>query len=235
MTVRESHLGDHTIVLSFLCAALIIVAVATCSLNYAQGKELVQAHNVIEDLKNQIDEKEDEIQDLEEESVYLLALDPLVGLVSDDDIKLLMELIPRGNPLTEVFRVTSSFGESTGFAPREEHTGTDISPKDPENMSWTIMAYAPGEVVSFGVDRALGKNITIEHSPRIRTRYGHLSKIYYTGTTGNLVDENTRIGVMGSTGYSTAAHLHFEILIKTNEGKWVPVDPGPYLINEEMN
>lgn len=180
-----------------------------------------------------IEEKEVNIKRLEEESVYLRALSPLIGLVSDDDIKNIIDEIPMGKPfVNDKYQITSSFGESTGFFPRLEHKGTDVIPKNPETADWSIFAYAPGEVVSFGIDHMHGKNIVIQHSPRVRTRYSHLSKIYYTGTTGEIVTADTRIGVMGNTGNSTAAHLHFEIQVKVNVDTWVPIDAKPFLIKE---
>jgi len=239
MTKKEKKLYFGIWFLAFMCASLLFGS-GTLYLLEEQKEvsyelEISNMANHIVNLEKVVSEKESKIKKLEEESVYLLALNPLVGLVSDDDIKLLIDIIPRGNPFEENFRVTSSFGESTGFFPRTKHKGIDISPRIPESMSWQIYAFAPGEVVSYGISRDYGKNIVIEHSDRIRTRYAHLSKIYYTGTTGEKVTAETRIGVMGSTGHSTAAHLHFEILIKTNEDKWVQIDPKPYLLQIPMD
>lgn len=179
-----------------------------------------------------ITQKDANIKWLEEQSVYLLALDPLAGLIDDADIFNLIEDIPRGKPFNGKPQITSSFGESTGFFPRTGHKGTDMIPENPETADWSVMAYAPGVVVSFGLDHIYGKYIVIEHSANIRTKYAHLEKIYFTGTTGKEVTTDTRIGVMGSTGRSTRAHLHFEIQVRVNEDTWVPIDSKPFLIRE---
>lgn len=192
-----------------------------------------------QDLKDHIESQDElieyqaaQIQSLEEQSVFLLALDPLAGLIDDMDIHALIEEIPRGNPFNAVPQVTSSFGESTGFYPRATHRGTDMIPKNPETADWSIKAYAPGVVVGYGVDYIYGKYIVVEHTPNIRTKYAHLGKIYFTGVTGKEVTEDTIIGVMGSTGRSTRAHLHFEIQVRVNDDTWIPIDADPFLNRE---
>lgn len=56
---------------------------------------------------------------------------------------------------------------------------------------------------------AYGKHIVINHGAGYKSLYAHFSKI--TVEKGQKVDKNTVIGLIGSTGFSTGPHLHFEL------------------------
>jgi len=70
-------------------------------------------------------------------------------------------------------------------------------------------------------DWGYGYHVIIEHADGSRTLYGHLSDIWVG--QGQYVSQGEGIGALGSTGYSTGPHLHFEIHIGG------PVDPLAYL------
>jgi murein DD-endopeptidase MepM/ murein hydrolase activator NlpD len=98
-----------------------------------------------------------------------------------------------------VGNITSYFGPSHPL-------GIDIS-----------IAYAPvaasaaGKVVFVGGDPccSYGYYIDIQHADGYLTRYGHLSK--FLVTLGQQVAQGDTIAISGNTGYSTGAHVHFEI------------------------
>ena len=96
-------------------------------------------------------------------------------------------------------------------------------------MEWGIYPTAPGIVIDDGVDPVHGKNLLIENTERIRTRFSHLNKYYRRAVTGKEVDTNTLIGEMGNTGYSKNAHLHYEIWVKVAEDKWIKIDAKAFL------
>jgi murein DD-endopeptidase MepM/ murein hydrolase activator NlpD len=101
------------------------------------------------------------------------------------------------------------------------HGGIDIS-----NRTGTpIYATADGIVKIAAFDKGgLGNMITIDHGNGVLTRYGHMSKL--KATIGQKVKRGTLIGYMGSTGYSTGPHLHYEV-IKDNK----PVNPLNFIIS----
>jgi len=77
-------------------------------------------------------------------------------------------------------------------------------------------------VILAGQRGGFGNTIVLYHGLGYSTLYGHLSRIEVS--EGQNVQSGDRIGAIGSTGWSTGPHLHFELRI---DGK--AVDPTPYL------
>jgi len=118
------------------------------------------------------------------------------------------------------FRVTSGYGmRASPISGRMHfHRGIDLAAP----MGTEIFAAADGEVVETGYDRVLGYFVRISHARNWTTLYGHMQRI---GTTaGARVRAGTPIGWVGSTGYSTGPHLHFEMW-QGNQSR----DPARYL------
>jgi len=106
-------------------------------------------------------------------------------------------------------RLTSGYGYRIHpiSGVRSNHTGIDIA-----NVVGTpILAYAEGRVITAGWQGSLGLAVFIDHGGGLITRYGHLSRIDVS--VGDRVSVGQRIGGMGSTGYSTGSHLHFEVIL----------------------
>jgi lipoprotein NlpD len=113
---------------------------------------------------------------------------------------------------------------SQGFR-KYQHEGIDIA-----NASGTpILAAAGGKVIKAGWDDwGLGNAIKILHPNGQTTVYGHNRRILVN--QGQQVNQGQIIAEMGSTGNSSAPHLHFEVHtneIKTNRP--VAMDPIPFL------
>lgn len=87
------------------------------------------------------------------------------------------------------------------------HAGVDIANK----TGTAIYAADAGTVESAGWNNGYGYNIIINHGGGKKTRYAHFSKLYLEN--GQKVKKGEVIGEMGSTGWSTGSHLHFEIII----------------------
>ena len=95
-----------------------------------------------------------------------------------------------------------------------EHPGLDIAtPTDSY-----VRAAAPGTVAEVGQDSIYGRYLFLDHAEGYRTVYAHTSSVLVE--EGRQVRRNEVIALSGSTGRSTAPHLHFEIL---KDGE--PVDP----------
>ena len=111
-------------------------------------------------------------------------------------------------PLPSGYRyVTSKFGYRnhpvTGVY--KLHTGVDISAPN----GTAIYAAQSGTVIIAGYSSAWGNYVVINHGGGVTTLYAHMSKILTT--KGATVSAGQQIGKVGSTGYSTGNHLHFEV------------------------
>jgi len=123
-------------------------------------------------------------------------------------LKSLMNSLPLHSPL-DYYYVTSSYGKR----------------KDPVNNRWShhygldmgssyrapVYTASAGTVTYAGWKGKYGKLIEIDHGNGVVSKYGHLSKIFIK--KGDKVDHRTKIGLVGSTGRSTGAHLHYEITV----------------------
>jgi len=112
--------------------------------------------------------------------------------------------------------ITSGYGYRRHpiFGVTRMHTGVDISA--PEGT--TIKAAGRGRIVFTGWRKGYGKCVMIDHGGNRSTLYGHMSKICCEA--GKDVEAGDKIGEVGSTGWSTGNHCHFEVRINGD-----PVDP----------
>jgi murein DD-endopeptidase MepM/ murein hydrolase activator NlpD len=96
------------------------------------------------------------------------------------------------------------------------HTAVDIANK----TGTPIYAADSGTIEYAGWGTGYGNQIVINHGGGKKTRYAHLSKFYIS--KGQEVTKGQAIGAMGSTGWSTGPHLHFEVII--NNVKYNPLN-----------
>jgi murein DD-endopeptidase MepM/ murein hydrolase activator NlpD len=120
-----------------------------------------------------------------------------------------MKKIPLAPPLN-AFYVTSAFGKRRDPINRRwaSHYGLDMGGP----YKSTIYSPAPGVVSFAGWKGKYGKLIEIDHGAGLKTRYGHLNKI--SVKKGQKVKFLDKIGLLGSTGRSTGAHLHYEVVFR---------------------
>jgi murein DD-endopeptidase MepM/ murein hydrolase activator NlpD len=108
----------------------------------------------------------------------------------------------------------------TGY--KQMHRGIDIA-----NRTGTpIIATADGIVKRARVSTGMGRFITIDHGYGFQSRYGHLSK--FKVKEGQRIKRGDIIALMGSTGYSTGPHLHYEVM---RNGKFY--NPRKFILNEK--
>jgi murein DD-endopeptidase MepM/ murein hydrolase activator NlpD len=75
-----------------------------------------------------------------------------------------------------------------------------------------IFAAGSGTIVYRSRNGSYGNYIRIRHNSEYSTAYAHLSKFNRNVTKGSRVRQGQIIGYVGTTGRSTGAHLHYEIL-----------------------
>jgi murein DD-endopeptidase MepM/ murein hydrolase activator NlpD len=110
------------------------------------------------------------------------------------------------------YRVAPTRGASTF------HQGLDIGGAKGSK----IVAVLSGKVIETGYSSSGGYFVEIDHGKGVISRYLHNSKILVS--TGQYVDQGEVISLVGSTGISTAPHLHFSLVLNGKN-----VDPYPYL------
>ena len=115
--------------------------------------------------------------------------------------------LPRGK-----YTITSYYGDG------RNHKALDFS----ADRGTSIYAVGGGTVTYAGYDSDFGYNVIIQHGNGIKTRYAHANSIFVK--SGQVVSGGDVIATVGSTGWSTGNHLHFEVILNG-----VRVDPLPYL------
>ena len=127
-------------------------------------------------------------------------------------------------PLREL--ITSPFGNRRmpGWLSRRgmvmrDHGGMDIR----AHMGWPVVAFKSGTVIRAGENGPLGISVDIRQEDGMTARYGHMSKTLVK--SGQRVTAGEHVGLVGCTGRTTGAHLHFGLLDVSGKA----VDPLPYL------
>ena len=127
---------------------------------------------------------------------------------------------PFGHPVGVPTYQTSSYGlRKDPFTQRPTfHEGVDFGGQS----STPIVAAAAGTVILAARNGGYGRSVEIDHGHGFVTRYGHLNKINVK--RGQTVQKGEKIGGMGSSGRSTATHLHYEVHFQGRV-----YDPGTFL------
>jgi len=166
-------------------------------------------------LQAQVEEYQSQIQKIESEI-------RLLSLISDNS-----EYVGGSFmwPVPGYTRISSPFGMRTHpiTGIYKLHTGTDISAP----FGSTFVAANDGIVTKADFNAAYGNMVIIDHGGGISTLYAHGSEILVE--VGQTITQGTPVLKVGSTGYSTGPHAHFEIRIK---GEYI--NPMDYLPSENI-
>lgn len=145
----------------------------------------------MEELSNQLEERGD-----------------LLGMIEAElqDRQVRLDLLPSSLPVAAPW-TASAFGwridPFTGH--RALHEGVDF----PAEPGTPIQAAAAGIVLTAEHHPQYGNMLEIDHGNGLTTRYAHASKLLVQA--GALVRRGQKVALVGSTGRSTGAHLHFEV------------------------
>lgn len=130
----------------------------------------------------------------------------LLGAIENENYR--RDVTPSQWPTDGGF-ISSPFGGRpnpfSGYG-RDWHPGIDIA----VDYGTPVYASAAGYVQQAGWYGGYGKYIRLGHDFGYETAYGHMSRLAVSA--GSFVKKGDIIGYVGSTGYSTGPHLHFEIL-----------------------
>lgn len=120
------------------------------------------------------------------------------------------------NPCPSYYGVTNEFAWA-GAWDGNYHNGIDLGAASGAD----ILSAGPGTVTYVGWYGTGGNAVIVSHGNGVRTIYMHMSA--QAATVGQQVSAGDLIGYVGSTGYSTGPHLHFQIEINGT-----PVNPRNY-------
>ena len=125
-------------------------------------------------------------------------------------------------PVPGYTRISSKYGMRTHpiTGVYKLHTGVDISAP----MGANFIAANDGIVTKAGYNSAYGNMVIIDHGGGVSTLYAHGSEILVQ--VGQTVKRGEVVLKVGSTGYSTGPHAHFEVRLNG-----VVTDPMPYITN----
>jgi murein DD-endopeptidase MepM/ murein hydrolase activator NlpD len=112
-------------------------------------------------------------------------------------------VLPAKGPLSSRFGVARVLNGK----PRSPHAGLDVA----VGTGTPIAAPADGVVIDTGDYYYCGNGVFVDHGNGLITLYCHLSEII--AKTGDAVKQGQRIGLAGSTGRSTAPHLHWGVML----------------------
>ncbi len=167
-----------------------------------RGGALVSAHSLsMEELQSTLDE----LERLTSQRVDLMTV--LESRLFDQHIR--KKMIPTHAPVTSQV-VGSHFGWRVDPITGQSalHTGLDF----PASVGTDILAAAGGVVVTQQFHPEYGNMIEVDHGNQLVTRYAHASRTFVK--QGDIVRRGQKIAEVGTTGRSTGAHLHFEVLVQ---------------------
>lgn len=125
-------------------------------------------------------------------------------------------------PIVGAYGINSDYGQRWG----KLHGGLDLGMGNAPGTSLgkDIVAVAQGVVQVAAVHSSYGYYLILDHGNGLQTLYAHCFADSFMVSPGQVVVAGQPIAKVGSTGYSTGPHLHFEVRVNGNR-----VNPRPYL------
>jgi murein DD-endopeptidase MepM/ murein hydrolase activator NlpD len=130
-------------------------------------------------------------------------------------------------PVPGFYNVTSSFGYRIHpiLKTRKLHAGIDIGKNGSSPINGqAIVAAGAGKVIWASSRSGYGNVVMIDHGNGVVSLYAHQQSGGIKVSNGQTVKKGQRVGTVGSTGYSTGPHLHFEVRLNG-----VPQNPARFL------
>lgn len=180
---------------------------------YPQAPTIADVRNTLNNIENKMSGQRNNMQQLKLELQKAIVMKRQQIAISNQTISITPSIWPSQGV------VSSPYGLRWGGS--DFHPGIDIA----NDMGTPIRATADGTVSVAGWNSGgYGNMVDIDHGNGIMTRYGHAS--YVVVTAGQHVKRGQIIAYMGSTGFSTGPHVHYEVRINGQA-----VDPSGYLFN----
>ena len=127
-------------------------------------------------------------------------------LYQKDSLELVLDSLPLGHPLDSI-RISENFGARRHPITKRWnwYCGLDLA----GTYRDTIYATGAGRIIKAKRYRGYGRCVIIKHSGGYKSLYGHMNKLFVKWN--DKIKDGDPIGTVGSTGFSTGTHLHYEI------------------------
>lgn len=226
---REVRVSGLAVRLFALAALVLIAAGVTMAVTYgkmvreagktrrlaAEVRRLRSDNAKIVELAGELDairERESQLRDL-------LGLSPLSETSGDEagGVAKHIDVPPTAEPgheAPDLWPVKGAVSRSYTTDAARRHDGVDIAGR----TGTPILAAGSGVVEFAGIDTIFGNMVRIDHENGYATLYGHNSRL--AARIGQRISRGQVVAYLGSTGRSSAPHLHFEV---RHDG--LPVDP----------
>ncbi|MFZ3085276.1 MAG: peptidoglycan DD-metalloendopeptidase family protein, partial [Candidatus Hydromicrobium sp.] len=186
---------------------------------------VVQAEQKANEIEGIYDEKKNLLSGTTANKNALIQMEKQLK-IQEAEIRRILESYKYGSAPSGKFalpvaaRITSGFGNRAHplFGGNRFHSGVDFAAPN----GTIVKAADGGEVVQAGYFGGYGYSVMLYHGGGFATWYAHLSSINVS--MGQFVQRGQVIGLVGSTGWTTGSHLHFEVRING-----VPQNPLAYL------
>ncbi|HSF85494.1 MAG TPA: peptidoglycan DD-metalloendopeptidase family protein [Acidimicrobiia bacterium] len=212
IALRQAELAAEVANLSAIAAGLADLENAQVEQQAAVEAEIARQRTLLTDLASDIAQFEGELASLEAEQDRI---ESTIRAEQDSGGAAPSQFV---RPVPGA--ITSPFGPRVhpilGYA--RMHTGLDF--RAPHGQA--IRAAASGRVILAGPYGGYGNTIVIDHGGGVATLYAHQSSLAVG--YGAQIGAGDTVGYIGSTGFSTGPHLHFEVRVNGE-----PVNPVPYL------
>lgn len=156
------------------------------------SEEETKLHEQIAEYQNELNNVESEIRLLSLASVGAEYVGGIMAWPVPGYTRITSQYGMRTHPITGIYKL---------------HTGVDISAP----LGAHFISANDGIVVKAGYNTAYGNMVIIDHGGGIQTLYAHGSEILVN--VGDVVKQGTAVLSVGSTGYSTGPHAHFEVRV----------------------
>ena len=177
---------------------------------YENSELIIEAHRRLDNLARQL-----VIQSVSFDSIFVLAKR------KEDMVASIPAVQPVSNK--DLTRMASGYGMRIHpvYKTKKMHYGMDFSAE----KGTEIYATGNGVVTEVKSQSGFGKHVRIDHGYGYQTIYAHMSD--YNVRKGQKVNRGEVIGYVGTTGTSTAPHLHYEV-----HRNGTPVNPANYYFND---
>lgn len=209
---EEVEVADQVVELESVEAQLAELAAAQEEQAAAVAAELATLNARLDSVDNEIAEFSNELDGLQAEQARVESLIEAEASKVGEPPGILVRPVPGA--------ITSSFGMRVhpilGYT--RMHTGVDMR----AGHGQEIKAGGSGRVILAGLYGGYGHTVIIDHGGGMTTLYAHQSQLNVS--YGDQVDAGQIIGLVGTSGLSTGAHLHFEVRLFGS-----PVNPADYI------